>query len=45
MKRNISSINREIISLENNITYNELKQKIIRSLKYKYEMDFSRNNY
>ena len=44
MKRNISSINREIISLENNITYDELKQKIIRSLKYKYEMDFSRNN-
>ena len=43
VKKNISSICREVISLENDITYEELKQKIIRCLKYKYDNDYSGN--
>ena len=43
VKKNISSICKEVISLENDITYEELKQKIIRCLKYKYDNDYSGN--
>ena len=40
-KRDISSLCKEIISLENDLTYEKLKLKIIRSIKYKYDIDFS----
>ena len=43
IKRNISSICREVISLENDMTYNEFKMKIIRCIKNKYDKDFSDN--
>ena len=42
-KRDISSICKEIISLENELTYEKLKLKIIRCIKYKYDIDFSEN--
>ena len=40
-KRDISSLCKEIISFENDITYEELKLKIIRCIKYKYDKDFN----
>ena len=43
IKRNISSICREVISLENDMTYDEFRIKIIRCLKDKYDKDFSEN--
>ena len=43
LKIDISSICKENISLEKNISYEELKQKIIRCLKHKYNIDCSNN--
>ena len=40
-KKDLSSICREIISFEEDMTYEKLKLKIIRCIKYKYETDFS----
>ena len=42
-KRDISSLCKEIISLEKKLTYETLKLKIIRCIKYKYNIDFSDN--
>ena len=42
-KKDISSLCKEIISLENELTYETLKLKIIRCIKYKYDIDFSGN--
>ena len=40
-KRNISSICKEIIYVENDFNYDKLKQEIIRCIKFKYDNDFS----
>ena len=43
-KKDISSICKEIISFEDDLTYDKLKLKIIRCIKYKYDIDFSNYN-
>ena len=40
-KRNISSISKEIISFTSDMTYNELKEDIIRCIKLKYNINLS----
>ena len=40
-KKDISSLCKEIISLEKELTYEKLKSKIIRCIKYKYDIDLS----
>ena len=40
-KKDVSSICKEIISFEDDMTYEKLKSKIIRCIKYKYDIDFS----
>ena len=42
-KKDLSSLCKEIISLENEITYEQFKIKIIRSIKDKYDIDFSQS--
>ena len=42
-KKNISSICKDIIAFKNDITYNELKDEIIRCINLKYNINFNNN--
>ena len=42
-KKNISSVCKDIIAFKNDITYNELKDEIIRCINLKYNINFNNN--